>query len=89
MTWFTGIVVYILIWWLVLFTVLPWMNRPAENPQLGHVTSAPNTPNLGRKFIITSAIAAFLWVCVFAMVTTGIINYRAMAQQMRQEDHVE
>ena len=28
MTWFTGIVVYLLVWWMVLFAILPIGTRP-------------------------------------------------------------
>jgi predicted secreted protein len=30
MTWFTGIIVYVLVWWVALFAVLPLLVTPAE-----------------------------------------------------------
>ena len=89
MGWFTGIIVYLLIWWVVLFTVLPWKSRPPQQPGLGHATSAPKSPNLGVKFVVTSAIAAFIWVIVYVMIREGIIDYRAIAIHMMQEDHAQ
>lgn len=86
MTWFTGIIVYLLIWWVVLFTVLPWKSRPPRRPGMGHATSAPKTPNLGVKFVVTSLISAFLWVVVYFMIEKGFIDYRAIAIHMMQED---
>ena len=41
MNWITGVVVYFLIWWLVLFAVLPWGVQREENPQPGHDPGAP------------------------------------------------
>ena len=41
MTWFTGILVYVIIWWLVLFMVLPWGVKVPEEPEPGHASSAP------------------------------------------------
>ena len=32
MNWFTGVVLYVLIWWTVLFAVLPIGTRPVEDP---------------------------------------------------------
>lgn len=89
MNWFSGIVVYLLIWWLVLFTVLPWRNRPPAEPGPGHATSAPKSPNLGVKFVVTTVIAAFCWVAVYVLIDQGIINYRDIAMQMMQEDHAQ
>ncbi|MBI2234304.1 MAG: DUF1467 family protein [Micavibrio aeruginosavorus] len=87
MGWFSGIVVYLLIWWVVLFTVLPWKSRPPARPGRGHAASAPKTPNLGIKFAVTTVIAAFLWVVVYILIEKGYIDYRAIAMQMMQEDH--
>jgi predicted secreted protein len=84
---FTGIVVYVLIWWVVLFTVLPWKSRPPSHPGLGHATSAPKAPNLGIKFLVTSLIAAVIWGIVYMLIQKGIIDYRAIAIQMMKEDH--
>lgn len=89
MNWFTGVIVYVLIWWVVLFTVLPWRNQPPKNPQTGTAASAPNKPNLGIKFVATTVISAFVWVVVYLMIDQGIIDYRAIAIQMMREDHAQ
>ena len=65
MSWFSGIMVYIIIWWLVLFTVLPWGNRPPAEPEPGHAPSAPENPRLALKAAVTSAIAAVIWLFVY------------------------
>ena len=36
MGWLTGIVVYILVWWVTLFAVLPLWVTPSEPGDLGH-----------------------------------------------------
>lgn len=87
MTIFTAIVLYILIWWVVLFTVLPWKSRPPTKPGQGHATSAPNSPNLGIKFLVTSIISAVVLLIVYLLIQNGIIDYRAVAIQMMKEDH--
>ena len=65
MTWFTGILVYLVVWWLVLFTVLPWGNKPPENPEPGHAASAPERPRMWLKAAVTSAIAAVIWLAIY------------------------
>ncbi|MCP5118853.1 MAG: DUF1467 family protein, partial [bacterium] len=49
MNWFTGVLVYVMIWWVVLFTVLPWGVRVPDEHAPGHATSAPAKPMMLRK----------------------------------------
>ena len=72
----TGIVAYVIIWWLVLFTVLPWGNRAPETPGTGHATSAPARPRLLLKFIVTTGIATLLWGGVYALIASGWVSLR-------------
>jgi predicted secreted protein len=51
------IVTYFISWWIVLFMVLPFWVRPPAKPELGHAPSAPEHPQLKRKFMITSVLA--------------------------------
>ncbi len=71
---FGGIVVYIIVWWLVLFTVLPWGVRPPAQPEKGHATSAPARPRLLLKFLITTVIATGFWFVVEYVITSGILR---------------
>ena len=45
----TGIAVYFVIWWIVLFAVLPWGVKIPDNPERGHATSAPEKRRGGRE----------------------------------------
>ena len=78
----TGIVVYLLIWWVALFSVLPWGNRPAETVTPGTVESAPAKPRLLLKFGITTILAAVIWLGVYWLVVSDIISFHDMAQRM-------
>lgn len=89
MGWISGTVVYLLIWWVVLFTVLPWNNNPPETPGLGHATSAPKAPNLKVKFLATTGIAGIIWVAVYVLIEIKVIDYRAIAIEMMQEDKAQ
>lgn len=71
---FGGIVVYVIVWWLVLFTVLPWGVRPPAEPGKGHATSAPARPRLLLKFAITTVIATGLWFVADYVISSGIIR---------------
>ena len=82
MNWFTAIVVYVLLWWIVLFAVLPWGICTAEESNLkvepGHATSAPMRPRIGLKFLITSGIAAILFGVYYIVQYYDLIGFRAM-----------
>ncbi|HUI17489.1 MAG TPA: DUF1467 family protein [Alphaproteobacteria bacterium] len=78
MTWFEGLVTFIIIWWLVLFMVLPWGVRiPAEGEaEKGHATSAPLRPRLWLKVLVTTGIALVLWGLAFALASSDLISFR-------------
>jgi predicted secreted protein len=57
----SGAMVFFVIWWVVLFMVLPFGVRIEENPEKGFATSAPKNPKLKKKFFITTALTAFVW----------------------------
>lgn len=65
MSFATGMVVYVMIWVVVLFLVLPWGVRIPEVIECGHADSAPENPYIGLKLLITSIISAFLWVIAY------------------------
>ena len=65
MAWYTYVAVFIIIWWLVLFTVLPVGVRTVYDTnqplQPGHASSAPVRPRILLKFLATTAIAAVIF----------------------------
>jgi len=68
----TAIATYFLIWWIVLFAVLPWGVRSqheggAMTP--GTDPGAPIIPRLARKLVWTTIVAGivfFAWYVVYA-----------------------
>ncbi|WP_296819844.1 DUF1467 family protein [Brevundimonas sp.] len=74
--------IYIICWWVVLFVVLPiGMNQGArERPQDGGDWGAPDRPNLKRKFITTTWIAAIVWLVVVGIIFSGVITLPDMSR---------
>ncbi len=68
--------VYLVIWWVVIFAVLPWGVRVPETHEPGHATSAPEDPKLGRKAAITTAISAVIWIGVYLIVQSDLVTLR-------------
>jgi predicted secreted protein len=71
--------VYLVIWWTMLFTVLPLGVRRVENPGRGQDHGAPEAPRLLRKVIITSIVAAVLWLIFYYVHQADIFDFRKWA----------
>ena len=78
MSWATGVMVYIVLWWTVLFAVLPLGVRRVEKPGTGEEHGAQERPELLRKAIITSAVAAVFWVVFFALHQADVFSFRRL-----------
>lgn len=68
-----AIATYLMIWWLTFLAVLPWgvrsQHEHGERLQ-GTEPGAPVAHGLGRKALVTSLIAAVIWLVVYAAVST-------------------
>ena len=78
MDWFSGIVVFLILWWTVLFAVLPFGIRQPDRRVAEHFDGAPVNPRIGRKFLMTTLVSAVLWLVVFGLVEAEIFSFREM-----------
>lgn len=85
---FTGIMVYLLIFWTVLFTVLPWGNRAADQVEGGQSGSAPANPRIAKKFLITAVISTLIWGIIWFMIEIEVVDFYDIARQMSDEDRL-
>jgi len=77
MNWFTGVVLYVLIWWTALFAVLPIGTRPVEDAdEATGWRGAPQKPQLLRKVVITTIVAAVVWVGAWLLITSPYVSFR-------------
>lgn len=74
----SGVVVYLIIWWLVLFIVLPFgvqtQHESGEGIEPGTPESAPAKSGIWLKFAITTAIAAVCWGVFFIIMKYRLIT---------------
>lgn len=80
--WVTGVFVYIVVWWVVLFAVLPWGVRTPDNPEPGMASSAPVEPRILRKFVATSIVALLVWLVIYAIAQSGLVSFRDMVKDL-------
>jgi predicted secreted protein len=83
---FTGIILYMMIYWVAIFAVLPFGNKAPEVVEEGNVHSAPENPHLLGKFIATGIVAAILWLIVFVLIKMDVIDFYDIAKHMSEED---
>jgi predicted secreted protein len=76
MGWVTAIIVYILVWWLVLFTMLPLWVTPTAPDDIGHAAGAPEQPRLWLKAALTSAISLVIWAGIYIVVHEPWFSFR-------------
>jgi len=70
--------VYLVIWWTVLFAILPLGVKRVENPGRGEDRGAPERPELKRKAIITTLVSAALWLAFFMLQYFDVFSFRRM-----------
>jgi predicted secreted protein len=75
--WISQVAIFLLIWFVVLFAVLPWGVRQSSAPEPGHDQGAPVNPNLGRKAIITTVISLLLWGVYFFL--TQVLGFSLLS----------
>ncbi|CAN1501965.1 COG5454 Predicted secreted protein [Caulobacteraceae bacterium] len=78
----TGIAIYLTVWWTTLFAVLPLGNRTYAESGIevkdGGDPGAPVNPNLKRKFITTTWVAALIWCVIWLVIRFGLITLPSM-----------
>ncbi len=74
MDWFATGVTFLLVWWLVLFTVLPFGARPPDQLEPGMAPSAPAKPRIALKFLITTVIALVLTALILWVINNRLIQ---------------
>jgi predicted secreted protein len=75
--WFTGLVLYLLIWWIALFAVLPIGTRPVEQPDdRAGWRGAPERPRLLMKVIVTTAVATAIWLAAYLLISSDYMSFR-------------
>lgn len=79
MTWFSGIVVFLLTWWTVLFAVLPFGLKRDE-------AGKPENFNIWRKILMTTIVTVLAWLIIYGLIKADIISFRDMARAMIEED---
>ena len=78
---YTGLaIIYIIIWWIVFFSVLPigikHNEKPFKNNLDGIDPGAPKNPNIFKKFLFTTLITTLIFMGIYYIISNNHFNLR-------------
>jgi predicted secreted protein len=77
----TAVAVYFLIWWIVLFAVLPWgVRAQGEEGVPGTDPGAPLVPHLRAKLVWTTLVATVVFVICAYVYIHSLITLHDLAR---------
>lgn len=83
----TAVAVYFLIWWIVLFAVLPWgIRSQEESGQIARGTDpgAPAIPQVMAKLTWTTVVASAIFVACYVVYVNRLVTLDALAALIGQ-----
>jgi predicted secreted protein len=74
----TGLaIIYIIIWWIVFFTILPIdVNRQKPIKINGEDSGSPENPKMLKKFIYCTGITTVIFVIIYLLIKYEYLNLR-------------
>ena len=74
----TGLaIIYIIIWWMVFFVILPIdVNRKKPVKIEGEDTGSPENPKMLKKFIYCTGITTVIFVIIYLLIKYEYLNLR-------------
>ena len=75
-----SIIVYVIIWWVIFFSVLPFgieSNKEIFTDSIeGADPGAPKNPKIAKKFLVTTIITSILFIVIYYLATNDFLNLR-------------
>ena len=79
-----SIIVYVLIWWMIFFSVLPIgiksQNIEFKDDLRGNDPGAPKNPRIIKKFLITTLITSIIFAVIYYLTINNYLNLREYLQ---------
>ncbi len=73
----SGVVLYIMIWWVTLFAMLPVGIQPrAGADSTSGWRGAPRSPRLVMKLVLTTVVASVIWIGAYLVITNDYLSFR-------------
>ena len=72
-----SVVIYVIIWWIVFFSLLPVdVNRYKDIKIKGEDPGSPENPKIAKKFLYTTIISLVIFLIIYYLVDYNYLNLR-------------
>ena len=72
-----SIVIYVIIWWIIFFSLLPIdVNRNKKKIIEGEDPGSPENPRIVKKFVYTTLISLLFFLIIYYLVDYNYLNLR-------------
>ena len=79
-----SIIVYVMIWWIIFFSVLPigiQSNKEIYKEKIGgNDPGAPKNPRIVQRFLLTTLITSIIFAVIYYLVRIDLLNLREFLQ---------
>ncbi len=77
----TAIAIYFLVWWLTLFTILPWgIRAQGEEGEPGTDPGAPVAARIALRLVWTTIVSGVVFAAGAAVYLTGLVTLDDLAR---------
>jgi len=76
----TSIATFIIVWWVMFFTVLPVGIEHSDVHEEGHDHGAPITVDLKKKIMINTLLTFVIWAAIQVSIEFDLIPFREFVQ---------
>ena len=74
-----SIVIYVIIWWIVFFSLLPIdVNRYKNIKIVGEDPGSPENPKMLKKFLYCTGITTVIFIIIYLLIKFEYLNLRNM-----------
>ena len=79
-----SLIVFISIWWIIFFSILPIgiksQNAKFSDELHGNDRGAPKNPKIGKKFLTATLITSIIFLVIYYLVSQNYLNLRGYLQ---------
>lgn len=74
MFWFTGFVMFVMMWCIIFLAVLPFGSHKPSVTEEGHARSAPAKTYLARKVLLTTIVSIIVFGIAYWLIDLNILE---------------
>lgn len=76
MSFWYALFIYLLIWWVTLFMILPLGVERHDEPGKGYDSGAPKSADIKKKLLLNTLVSAIIMAVIWVLVEIDVIRWR-------------